>query len=51
VLTAGARVDIKNNSGQSPLDLIPNLMELDRSAIRLTKSETNTDAAMDITVD
>jgi ankyrin repeat protein len=51
LLDAGARVDIKNNSGQSPLDLIPNLMELDRSAIRLTKSETNTDEAMDITVD
>jgi hypothetical protein len=33
LLEAGARVDVKNNEGQTATDIIPNLLELDRSLL------------------
>ena len=33
ISTAGARVDVKNNEGQTATDIIPNLLELDRSLL------------------
>jgi hypothetical protein len=33
ISSAGARVDVKNNEGQTATDIIPNLLELDRSLL------------------
>eukprot|EP00029_Vermamoeba_vermiformis_P001748 TRINITY_DN1194_c0_g2_i1.p1 TRINITY_DN1194_c0_g2~~TRINITY_DN1194_c0_g2_i1.p1 ORF type:complete len:1206 (-),score=168.93 TRINITY_DN1194_c0_g2_i1:68-3685(-) len=39
LLDAGAAVNVKNNSGQTPVDIIPNLLELDRSLVHRVKIE------------
>jgi hypothetical protein len=38
LLEGGARVDIKNKEGKAPIDVLPNLLEPDRSLTQLVKA-------------
>ena len=37
IIIGGARVDVKNNEGKAPIDILPNILQLDRSLVQLVE--------------